>query len=287
MTNEQLAAFIKEGDSEELKPILWERVKPILYKKADYEYKLRDWLFEKCGIEEWDVRQACYEVYLKALNGYKPDRSELFTTYLTYPFQNVLNDLLGTRNGKANNKPLDNCTSLDKPLIGSEGEEMYLVDIIEDTELEPHDDQISRRDRKRIVRQAVERLNEPYRTVIRQHYFKGMTYGQIGEEKGLSIERIRQLCAKAVRQLRKDEDLRLLVSYGELSRIGRQFTPYYDWGDGKFFNGFEDSEEYAAAMHELKSNDLSYGQRQAIMYEADYQFQRNRRRAAVNKSTAF
>lgn len=164
---------------------------------------------------------------------------------------------------------------------------MYLVDIIEDTELEPHDDQISRRDRKRIVRQAVERLNEPYRTVIRQHYFKGMTYGQIGEEKGLSIERIRQLCAKAVRQLRKDEDLRLLVSYGELSRIGRQFTPYYDWGDGKFFNGFEDSEEYAAAMHELKSNDLSYGQRQAIMYEADYQFQRNRRRAAVNKSTAF
>ena len=41
MTNEQLAKFIKEGDSDDLKPVLWERVKKLLYKKATQEYNRR------------------------------------------------------------------------------------------------------------------------------------------------------------------------------------------------------------------------------------------------------
>ena len=39
MTNEQLASFIKQGGSDELIPILWERVRPIFYKFADRYYK--------------------------------------------------------------------------------------------------------------------------------------------------------------------------------------------------------------------------------------------------------
>lgn len=279
MTNEQLAAFIKGGESEELKPILWERVKPILYKKAKQEYKSRDWLFERCGVELSDLRQACYEVYLKALDGYKPDRSELFATYLTYPFQNLINDLLGTRNGRDNNKPLDNCTSLDKPLISSEGEEMSLADFIEDTELEPHDEQISRRDRKRIVRAAVSRLQDPCKTIVQLYYFRNVSQRQIADIYGVSAERIRQLRNKAIRQLRKNSDLQLLFGFERLSSIGRQFPTFCDISDGQHFYKFNDSAEYIAAIQEIKSNDdLSYGQRQAVMYEAYYQFQRNCKR---------
>lgn len=77
MTNEQLAKFIKEGDSEDLKPVLWERVKKLLYAKATAEYNRRKNYCDKCGIELWDIKQACYEVYLKALEGYKPDKPAL------------------------------------------------------------------------------------------------------------------------------------------------------------------------------------------------------------------
>ena len=39
MTNEQLAAFIKEGGNDELIPILWERVRKLMYMKSDKVYR--------------------------------------------------------------------------------------------------------------------------------------------------------------------------------------------------------------------------------------------------------
>ena len=38
MTNEQLAEFIKQGGNDELIPILWERIRKLMYMKAAKVY---------------------------------------------------------------------------------------------------------------------------------------------------------------------------------------------------------------------------------------------------------
>ena len=35
MTNEQLAVFIQQGDSDELIPVLWEKVRKLVYLKSE------------------------------------------------------------------------------------------------------------------------------------------------------------------------------------------------------------------------------------------------------------
>lgn len=42
MTNEQLAAFIKQGGNDELIPILWERIRKIMYMKSDSTVRYKD-----------------------------------------------------------------------------------------------------------------------------------------------------------------------------------------------------------------------------------------------------
>ena len=209
MTNEQLAKFIKEGDSDDLKPVLWERVKKLLYKKATQKYNRRKMYFDKCGVELWDIKQACYEVYLKALYGYKPDKPFLFNSYLTYPFLNVINKILGVRNGKENNKPLDNCVSLDKPLELSD-DDITLGDTLVDEYAESAFDDIAHYYDRRIVHEAVAGLDEPYSSVILRYFFKNMTLEQIGKQMNVSREYVRQIKAKAIRKLRKNAKILML-----------------------------------------------------------------------------
>lgn len=212
MTNEQLAAFIKEGGADDLIPVLYSRVENLIYKICGRYYARYRERMTACGVEMSDLRQECYTAFLKALDGFKPAKDTLFTSYLEYPVKSTVFELLGIRSGKVNNKPLDNCTSLDKPITSADGENITLADIIEDTAIEPHDEQITRRDMKRIVRQSVARLDEPCRESVQAYYFKGMTHKQIGEMLGVSGERVRKLIEKAFRQLQEDPEVRELGS---------------------------------------------------------------------------
>ena len=93
MTNEQLAAFIKQGDNDELIPILWERIRKIMYMKSDSVYSTLQGRFQQCGVDIWDLKQSCYMAFLKAIDGYKPDTGNKFTSNLSYPFKNTVNEL--------------------------------------------------------------------------------------------------------------------------------------------------------------------------------------------------
>ena len=58
LTNEQLAELIQQGN-DELKPVLWERVKRLLYSFAGkYYYRYTEYC-ERFGVSEWDLRQLC------------------------------------------------------------------------------------------------------------------------------------------------------------------------------------------------------------------------------------
>lgn len=97
MTNEMLAQFIQEGGNDELIPILWEKVRKLLYVKADRFYSLYKSACDGSGVDVWDIRQASYSAFLDAVKAYKAGGKIKFTSYLNYPFKNAVQKLLGIR----------------------------------------------------------------------------------------------------------------------------------------------------------------------------------------------
>ena len=206
MTNEQLAEFIKQGGADDLKPALWDRVKHLMFKLAGQYYSSYEERFTSCGAELADFRQECYPAFIKAIEAYSPEKGYAFTSYLEYHIRNAGAEMLGIRNAdRENNKPLDNCTSLDKPLDTGDSKELCLADIIPDSNSQEGFEQalqtIADEHTREILHRALDRLDKPLRDVIVLYYFEDMTQEQIAKREGVSGERIRQRKAKALRKL--------------------------------------------------------------------------------------
>lgn len=65
MTNEQLAALAQDPDNAELVPVLWEKVKSLLYQKAGTVYNARKNRFQelRCSVknrslESWQNKES-------------------------------------------------------------------------------------------------------------------------------------------------------------------------------------------------------------------------------------
>lgn len=71
---------------------------------------------------------------MKAIEGYKPDGKNKFTSYLSYPFKNAVRELTGVRIHK--NEPLNNCQSLDAHLKDDEPN-FTLANTIADEDCKP------------------------------------------------------------------------------------------------------------------------------------------------------
>lgn len=259
MTNEQLAEFIQQGGADDLKPVLWERIKHLMFKICGEYYSRYPERFAACGVEISDLRQECYPAYLKALESYKPAKSPKFTSYLNYHIVNVCRELLGIRSGD-NKKPLDNCTSLDVPLNTEDGSEITLAGFIEDeTAAEPFEkalQDISDRQTRKVLTAALERLDKPLRDVITLYYFEGLTQEAIAERSGVSRECISQRKHKDLRKLRAMPDVCMLRAE---QRTERRLH----------FTSRDNGEAYYTAQKQIhrilqSGSYLSYGQRRAI-----------------------
>lgn len=264
MTNEQIASFIQEGGADDLKPVLWGRVKHLMYKLCGQYFGKYQERFAACGVELEDVRQEMYPAFLKAVESFKPDEKTAFTSYLNYPIKNACSELLGIRNKDRQNKqPLDNCTSLDVSLNTEDGSEITLAGLIEDENaLQAYEnalDGISDEQTRKVLASALDRLDKPLRDVIVMYYFEDMTAQAIAGRLSLSSERIRQLKAKALRKLRCMPDVCMLRAEQRID----------NW---THFDSRANSERYFRAqkkIHEIlqRGSYLSYGQRQAIIYD--------------------
>lgn len=210
MTNEQLAAFIKQGGNDELIPILWERIRKIMYMKSDSVYSTLQGRFQQCGVDIWDLKQSCYMAFLKAIEGYKPDTGNKFTSYLSYPFKNTVNELIGMRTQKQKNEPLNDCTSLDTPLKEDEPDSNTLVDMIADDNAVNAVELVELEDDYRVLHEAVDGLKYPQNRVINSYYFEDKSMKDIGAEMGISGQRISQILHKGLRCLRRSEPLKQL-----------------------------------------------------------------------------
>lgn len=264
MTNEQLAEFIKAGGAEDLKPALYDRVKHLLYSIVAQIYNARPERFNACGVELSDLRSECYFVFLRALEAYKPASGYKFTSYLKFPAMNVANELLGqSHNSKRNNKPLDNCLSFNTPIDACE-DDVVIGDIIADiSALDAYEDVIERiedEQTKQVLKTAINRLPELQQKVILLHYFENITQKSIAKQLNISSERVRQIKATALRALRRMPDVRILR---EEQRIERRL--HFESRETFSRASFEAQKQIALILK--RGQYLSYGKRQAIIYE--------------------
>lgn len=230
MTNEQLAEFIQEGDSD-LKPVLWERVKKLLYMFSGRYYRKYTEYCERCGVTEWDLKQQAYSAFELSLQGYSSERGA-FSTYLTFGFKRSLRELFKSK------EPLNTADSLNEVIGGSDNDsttergdlfaDEKALDFVTAVEDADESEYI-----KRTIRNAVDLLPEDERMVINEYYFNGKTYKAIAEDNDQSIEYIRQRHGKALKKLRKDREINRLgddLGYGSRKAYCNSFSSFNRFG---------------------------------------------------------
>lgn len=213
MTNEQLAALAQDLDNNELVPVLWDKVKDLLYMKAQRAYTAHGKTFKRCGVELSDIRQSCYIVFLTALKGYKPEQGNEFTSYLNYPFINQIKELTQTRTSKT--EPLNATVSIDAPLCDDSGSYHTLSDTLPDSTNIEADvlDRMEQEEESRLIRDAVKSLPKQQREAVWDFYFEGLTLHEIANKCKCSPQNISQFKAAGLRTLRQSAILKQL--YGE------------------------------------------------------------------------
>lgn len=161
------------------------------------------------------------------------------------------------RTSRTVNEPLNNSTSLDKPINeGSDGDVISLLETIADDTSLDFIDNMETNAVGDTVRAVVDTLPEQYRSVIQAHYWEGLTLRAIADRLSVSCENVRAREAKAMRMLRSNKIMRLL--YKDMQQHNRSCS----------FSWFRTSPEYFTMLKMLDHKPLSYGQRQAELYAA-------------------
>lgn len=219
MDNEKLADFIHQGGNDELIPVLWEKVRKLVYMLSEKFYRLNKDLCDRRGVDIWDIKQESYTAYLYALKSFDISKGYKFTTYLELPLKNAIGELLG-RSRREVNEPLNTCKSLDKSVMLPDGKEVELFELVPDKSSLDFVERMETLSEYETIHKIVDNLPEPCKSVINRHYFQGVTFTAIADEMGFSKERIRQIHLRALKILRNNKDLQEI--YGGYKR-------HYNW----------------------------------------------------------
>lgn len=199
LSNEQLFQFIIEGNAD-LKPVLWERIKKLMYMLCTRFYINNMNLCRSRGLEECDIRQIAYIAYNNTFSTYSADKQYSYTTALDYSLRNEIRSACGRKSDTLNRRP----DSLDDLIADEDG--YTLIEVVEDKKstapFEQIEDNSERENISKAVRAAVDKLPDQERDVISKYYFDSRTFDSIAEEMGVSCERVRQIKEKAMRYLR-------------------------------------------------------------------------------------
>ena len=214
MDNEKLADFIHQGGNDELIPVLWEKVRKLVYMRSEKFYKLNKDLCDRRGVDIWDIKQESYTAYLYALKSFDISQGYKFTTYLERPLKNAIGDLLG-RSKREVNEPLNSYKSLDKSVTLPDGKETELFELVPDKSSLDFVERMETLSEYETIHEIVDSLPEPCKSVVNKHYFQGVTFTAIADEMGVSKERIRQIHLRALKILRNNKDLREIYGYYE------------------------------------------------------------------------
>ncbi|MGN0599219.1 MAG: sigma-70 family RNA polymerase sigma factor [Oscillospiraceae bacterium] len=211
MTNEQLAEFIKAGGNDELTPILWERVRKLLYAIANKYYSAHSSKCERCGVTVSDLKQAAYAAYLGAVRAYDGNKGYQFTSYLDLQFKSAVRPLFG--------KDLLNVSdSLNAPVMADNESDTEVIELVADETSLADFERIYKNSTAEILCRAVDRLPEELKSVILCRYYKELTFEQTAHKLGITHREAVNREKRAIKQLRYDKELRKLTD--EYMRLG-------------------------------------------------------------------
>lgn len=200
LSNEQLFELIQNGN-EDLKPVLWERVKKWLHKLCNDFYRHNKDMCLNRGIEAQDIKQMSYIAYLSFLTAYSTDKRYSVLTALKYALYNELRANLGSGTDVLNrikqslSEPIgeeDGCTL--EELIADEGS----TEPFENIEDKAEHDTLSV-----TLKEEIEKLPEREQVVIVGKYYRNKNYTELSKEMQLSGQRVAQIHKEAIKHLQK------------------------------------------------------------------------------------
>lgn len=168
MTNEELVAKLQAGERDQLIP-LWDQVRRFAYQQA------RRWAAAgRGGATAEDLVQEGFVALLDALERWRPDAGPFLSMY-ALRLKQAFTLATGQRTQRDRLDPLQDSTSLDAPLTDSEGDQLYLADVLPDQRAEAEIENVVERDaaaqRNEAIRQALDTLPADQRRVIVLKYW--------------------------------------------------------------------------------------------------------------------
>ena len=252
MSNEELVAAI-QGGAVELMGQLWEQVEGLVSWKANHIMTA----LEGCGgrgVEFEDLYQSGYLAMVAAVNTYDPAAGGAFSTWLMYHLKNAFAEATGYRTQKGRKEPLNNAISLDTPL-SDDADSDDLMDVVADPAglqwRESLEESMWRKQLQEAVGAALSTVPEQYCEILRLRYWENMTREDIGDLRGISNERVRQMENKGIRILRQPKIASQLYTFCD-------FDFYSGTGLGAFrYGGMSVQERYLVAEEERKERQAS------------------------------
>ena len=252
MSNEELVAEIQAG-AVELMGQLWDQVAGLIKWKA----KRIMTVLEGCpgrGVEFEDLYQSGYLAMVAAVNTYDPAAGGAFSTWLMYHLKNAFAEATGYRTQKGRQEPLNNYLSLDTPLT-DDADSDDLMDVVADPAglqwRECLEESMWRKQLQEAVGAALSTVPEQYREILRLRYWEDMTLEDVGDLRGISKERVRQMENKGIRILRQPKTASQLYTFCD-------FDFYGGTGLGAFrYGGMSVQERYLVVEEERKERQSS------------------------------
>lgn len=240
MSNEELVAVIQAG-AEERMGDLWEQVANLVKWKAKHIMTALDLRGNPCGVEFEDLYQSGYLAMVEAVNTYDPAAGGAFSTWFMLHLQNAFAEATGYRTQKGREEPLNNYLSLDTPLT-DDADSDDLMDVVADPAglqwRESLEESMWRKQLQEAVGAALSTVPEQYREILRLRYWEDMTLEDVGDLRGISKERVRQMENKGIRILRQPNTASQLYAFYD-------FDFYSGTGLGAFrYGGMSVQERY-------------------------------------------
>lgn len=204
MSNEELVRLIKQGDKSKVGE-LWEQNKALCSKIASRYYPLCKY----AGMEEEDLLQEAFFGFSKAIDAYKEDSGNLFSTYLTFNIWNACQKALGIRGDHAR---LNHPYSLNSIAVEANNSDRTLefVDILADDydDRKQKEDEIYWEQFEDMLLNASEHLDETDKKLIYYRYIKGYTLREMTDVMEMTTQGISSRNKSVLRKLRRSGKLK-------------------------------------------------------------------------------
>lgn len=243
MTNEELVLQIQKGHTDKLEE-LWDQVAGLVKWKAGQVMAALELNGNPCGVEFDDLYQSGYFALVAAVEKYDPEAGA-FSSWLIYHIKTAFAEATGYRTQRGRKEPINNATSLDKPLT-DESDSSLLSDLIPDPKataaMQGVEESLWREQLRGMVAMVMESLPDQQKEVLHRRFWMNQNTEKIGADMGISVNQTRNEEDKALRRLRRSDK-------GKYLRPFLDFSFYTGTGLGAFrSSGASIQERYLIAQ---------------------------------------